>query len=122
MIITLTPDQVAWSNQAGLQRQEENHGVREAFYGCPDDWDTALGYHQRGCRGEHAACILQRCRGEHLQPRDMGEPSFERMRMLGCELLARSGRHADDHRHTESPAGHMPDRGGGVQDLVERQQ
>jgi hypothetical protein len=42
--------------------------------------------------------------------------------MLRGELLARTGRHADHQRHAELPARHVPDRGGRVHDLVERQQ
>jgi hypothetical protein len=79
-----------------------------------------VGVLQRG--PEHAARILDRGGRQHLQPRDMGIPPLEAVGMLRGQLLARAGGHADDQRHAELPARHVPDRGRRVHDLVERQQ
>ena len=42
--------------------------------------------------------------------------------MLGGELAAGAGRHADHQRHAELVARHVAHRGRGVEDLVEREQ
>src|SRR6056297_1194178 len=70
-------------------------------------------------RPEHSARVLQRGRGEHLQPRDVPVPALETVGMLRGELLARAGGHPDDERHGELSGRHVPDRGRGVHDLVE---
>ena len=52
----------------------------------------------------------------------MGVPVFQTMGMLGGELPAGTGGDPDDHRHIELTARHVPDGGGVVDDLIERQQ
>ena len=42
--------------------------------------------------------------------------------MLRGKLFARTRRHADHHRHAELVVGHMAQGGGGVHDLVKRQE
>ena len=74
------------------------------------------------CRSKHAGSILDRCRRQHPDAGNMGVPSLKAVRVLGCQLPPTAGRHADDHRHMELPARHVPDSGGIVHDLVERQQ
>ena len=82
--------------------------------------DHGIGVLQRG--PEHAARVLQRRRREHLEAGDVRIDAFQAVRMLGGELAARAGRHADHQRHAELPARHVPDGGGIVEDLVQREQ
>ncbi len=73
-------------------------------------------------RGEHAARILDGRRRQHLDAGDVGVPAFEAVRMLGGELAAGAGRHADHQRHRELPARHVAVERRRIHDLVERQQ
>ncbi len=73
-------------------------------------------------RGEHVARILHRRRGQHLEAGNVGIPAFQAVGMLGGELLARAGGHADHDGHAELPARHVPQGSGVVHDLVQRQQ
>ena len=73
-------------------------------------------------RREHVAGVLDDGRREHAQPRDMGIPAFEAVRMLRRDLPPAAGRHADHQRHRELAARHVRDRRGVVDDLIERQQ
>ena len=52
----------------------------------------------------------------------MGKPAFKAVRMLGRQLPTRAGGHADHHRCCELTARHVADGGGGVHDLIQRQQ
>ena len=52
----------------------------------------------------------------------MRVPPLKTVGVLRCELLAGARCHADHKRHAELPPRHMPDRGGGVEDLVQRKQ
>src|SRR6056297_2160270 len=73
-------------------------------------------------RPEHPPRILQRCGCQHLEAGDMRVPTLEAVGMLRGQLLAGAGGHADHHGHAELSARHVPDRGGRVHDLVEREQ
>ena len=44
------------------------------------------------------------------------------MRVLGGELAPGAGRHSDNERDRELPAGHMAKGRSGIDDLIERQQ
>ena len=57
-----------------------------------------------------------------LMPGNMRVPAFQAVRMLGGELAAGAGRHADHQRHAELVARHVAHCGRGVEDLVEREQ
>ena len=59
---------------------------------------------------------------EHLDARDVGVPAFQAVRMLGGELAAGAGRHADDQRHGKLAARHVRDGRRIVEDLVEGEQ
>ena len=82
--------------------------------------DHRIGIFQR--RPQHVAGVFERRRSHDLQAGHMGVPVFQTMGMLGGELPAGTGGHPDDHRHIELTARHVPDRGGVVDDLIERQQ
>src|SRR5208283_4148788 len=58
---------------------------------------------------------------QYSKARDVREPSFERMRMLRGDAPSAAGRHADNQWDGELPAGHMRNRGGIVDNLVERE-
>ena len=73
-------------------------------------------------RPQHVAGVLDRRRGHDLEAGHMGVPVFQAMGMLGGELPAGAGGDPDDHRHVELTARHVPDGGGVVDDLIERQQ
>ena len=73
-------------------------------------------------RPQHPPRVLERRRGEHLDPRKMSVPPFETMRVLSGQLTAGAGRHPDHHRHTELAARHVTNAGRGVENLVEREQ
>ena len=73
-------------------------------------------------RTEHPVGVLDRRRREHLDPRNVGVPALQAVRVLGGELPTRAGGHPDHERHGELPAGHVSQRRRGVDDLVERQQ
>ena len=49
-------------------------------------------------------------------------PALQTVGVLCGQLLARTRRHADHQRHAELTARHVPDRGGGIHDLIQRQQ
>ena len=49
-------------------------------------------------------------------------PSLQRMGVLGGQLLACAGGHADHQRHVELTARHVQQGGGGVEDLVQGQE
>ena len=110
-------------------------------HGCPLDVDPLeagreVAFHvvernvledQRGIRagegsGQHSTRVVDRRRGKNAEPRDVGVPAFETVRVLSGELAARSGRHADHERYVELSARHVADRRSVVQDLVQRQQ
>ena len=59
---------------------------------------------------------------QHLDAGDVAVPALEAVRVLCRELAAPARRHAHDERHAELAVGHVPHRGGVVDDLVEREQ
>jgi hypothetical protein len=63
---------------------------------------------QRGA--QHPARVLHRCGREHLQPRHVGVPALQAVRVLGGELAPRAARHADHDRDAELAARHVRDR------------
>ena len=67
--------------------------------------DDRVGVLQRG--PQHAAGVLERRRGEHAEAGDVRVPALEAVRVLRGELPAGAGRHADDERHRQLPAGHV---------------
>ena len=56
-----------------------------------------------------------------LAARDVRVPAFQAVRVLRGDPPAAPGRHPDHQRHGELAARHVRDRGGVVDDLVERQ-
>ncbi len=62
--------------------------------------------------------VLHRGRRQHLDARDVGVPAFQAVRVLGGQLLAAAGRHANDNRHVELAARHVQQRGRVVENLV----
>jgi len=83
-----------------------------------DDHRVGIGERRR----QHPPGVGDRGRCEHLEPRDVGEPDLETVRMLRRELPARTGGHPDHQRHRELAGRHVPQGGGIVDDLVEGQE
>ncbi len=82
----------------------------------------STGSGQRKRRAQHAACVVERRRRDDPQTRNVRVPALEAVRVLGGQLPARAGGHADDERHRTLPSRHVAERGGVVDDLIERQQ
>ena len=84
------------------------------------DDDHGVRVRQRG--RQHPAGIVDRRRGNDLQPRDVGVPAFQAVRVLRCELPPGTGGHPDHDWHRELSARHVSKSGRGVDNLVECQQ
>ena len=82
--------------------------------------DDRVGVLERG--GEHAASVRQRGRRDDPDPGNVGIPRLEAVRMLRRELPSCARRHPDDERHVALAAGHVQQRCGVVEDLVQREQ
>ena len=73
--------------------------------------------------GEQQALGVGDRRGRHdLDAGDVRVPHLERVRVLRRELAPAAGCHPHDERHAELAAGHVPQRRGVVEDLVEGEQ
>src|SRR5271165_851757 len=73
-------------------------------------------------RHKHVACILEDRRRQNTKPRDVCVPSFETVRVLCSNPPPTPGRHSDHQWHRELATRHVWDRGGIVDDLIEREQ
>ena len=100
-------------------------GVRRELAGHVVEHDVLEDQHrvrilQRG--PQHAARVLERRRRQHLDAGNVRVPAFEAVRVLRRKLAPGAGRHADHQRHAELVARHVADRGGGIENLIEREQ
>jgi hypothetical protein len=71
---------------------------------------------------EHAPGVVDGGRGQHLDAGDVGVPALQAVGVLGGELAAGAGGHADHQRHVELATGHVAQGGRVVEDLVQGQQ
>ena len=71
---------------------------------------------------QHPSEVVRRGRGQDPDAWDVRVPALQAVRMLGRDLPARTGGHADHERHVELPARHVEDRRRVVHDLIEREQ
>jgi hypothetical protein len=71
---------------------------------------------------EQALGVGRRAGRHHLEPRDVGVPRLERLRVLRASCSAAPPGPAEHHRHRELAARHVEHLGGRVDDLVHRQQ
>src|SRR6266700_3582552 len=101
---------------AGVRRQLTAQVVERAVLEEQDRVGVLQGSPQ------HATGVLEGRRREHLDAGNVGVPAFQAVGVLGGELAAGPGGHADDQRDAELPTRHVQDRGGIVDDLVQRQQ
>ena len=79
-----------------------------------------VGIRQR--RGEHAVRVLEGCRRQDPQSRDVRVPPFEAVRVLRRELAAGAGGHPDHERNRALTARHVEQRRRVVEDLIEGEQ
>jgi hypothetical protein len=116
-VFSLTPHhRLVDGDRAGVRRELSGHVVEHDIF----EDQHRVRVLERG--PEHAARIFERCRGQHLEARNVRVPALETVRMLGGKLTAGAGRHADYQWNAELIARHMAHRRGGVEDLVERQE
>src|SRR5690242_8566141 len=71
---------------------------------------------------QQALGICGRGRGHYLEARDVAEPGFQRLGMLGGKLMAGAARPAYHHWRANLPSRHIKHLGGTVDNLVKGQQ
>ncbi len=103
-------------DRAGLGRKRAGHVVKHDVL----EDEHGIGVFER--RPQHSARIFDGGRRKHLDAGDVRIPSLQAVRVLGGKLAPRPSRHADHERHAELVTRHVPDRGGTVQNLVEREE
>ncbi len=84
-------------HRAGAGRELALHAVERRVL----EEDHRVGVLER--RAEHAARVLERRRGEHLEARDVRVVVLQAVRVLRGDLPSCARRHADDERHADLP-------------------